>query len=83
MLKNLKNTWSLLSRKNKNYFIVVLLFSIVSSLLEVLSLGMVIPILGLILDPIYLQSLFFYENVMKILGDPDTTFFILYQPLLF
>ena len=78
MLKNLKNTWSLLSRKNKNYFIVVLLFSIVSSLLEVLSLGMVIPILGLILDPIYLQSLFFYENVMKLLGNPNTTLFTLY-----
>ena len=79
MLKNLINVWGLLSNKNKKYFIFVLFFSIISSFLEVLSIGMVIPILGLILDPVSLENFFFYDNVMKILGDPDTTLFILYS----
>ena len=64
--------------KIKNIFF-VLFFSIISSFLEVLSIGMVIPILGLILDPVSLKNFFFYDNVMKILGDPDITLFILYS----
>ena len=35
MINNLTNTWSIISKKNKNYFLLILILSLIASLLEV------------------------------------------------
>lgn len=65
MLYNLKNTWSIISKKNKNYFFLILILSLITTLLEVLSIGIIIPVLSFILEPASLENFFFLSLSSK------------------
>lgn len=79
MSKNLNNIWSLLTPKQKKFFYFFILLSFISSFLEVLSLGTIIPVLGSILDPSMFQKLFFYDKLINLLGNIDKNLFTIYS----
>ncbi len=78
MINNLTNTWSIISKKNKNYFLLILILSLIASLLEVLSIGIIIPVLSFILDPISLENFFFYPYLNKFINISNELVFTIY-----
>ena len=53
-MKFLTNFLSLLSKKEKIYFFLLVLSGVANTFLELLSIGLVIPLIGIILDPVAL-----------------------------
>ena len=58
-MKFLTNFLSLLTKKEKIYFFLLVLSGVANTFLELLSIGLVIPLIGLILDP---EALIFKLN---------------------
>jgi len=82
MLYNLKNTWSIISKKNKNYFFLILILSLITTLLEVLSIGIIIPVLSFILEPASLENFFFYPYLVNFIGISNELVFTIYLIIL-
>ena len=78
MLNNLKNSWSIISNKNKNYFFFILILSLIATLLEVLSIGVIIPVLSFILEPISLEKFFFYKYLSNLIDISNELVFTIY-----
>ena len=82
MLYNLKNTWSIISKKNKNYFFLILILSLITTLLEVLSIGIIIPVLSFILEPTSLENFFFYPYLINFIDISNELVFTIYLIIL-
>ena len=82
MLYNLKNTWSIISKKNKNYFFLILILSLITTLLEVLSIGIIIPVLSFILEPTSLENFFFYFYLINFIDISNELVFTIYLIIL-
>lgn len=82
MRNNLNNILFLLNDKQKRYFSYFIFLSLVSSFLEVLSLGTIIPVLGSVLDPDIFKDFFFYNWLVNFAGNINNTLFTIYSILL-
>ena len=86
-MKFLTNFLSLLTKKEKIYFFLLVLSSVANTFLELLSIGLVIPLIGMIIDPEalifklneYFPSLNFYNYTTQL----DLNNYIVYFLIIF
>ena len=65
----------LLSSREKRRLILIFLFMVFGAVLEVLSLGMVIPIIGLLTKPDYIESVKFHFSLFEGVSQSDVIIF--------
>jgi ATP-binding cassette, subfamily B, bacterial PglK len=87
MIKNIKETLSLLTSKEKNFFYYLVVLMLIGSLLEAVGLGLIIPFISVIIDIESFKLLNFipdsFTNFILSLGLKERVFFFSILILLF
>tara|TARA_A100001015_G_scaffold313634_1_gene421310 strand:+ start:973 stop:2703 length:1731 start_codon:yes stop_codon:yes gene_type:complete len=65
-MKNLFNLWYFLDNKDKNFFILIVCFSLFQGILEMLSIAIIIPFVTILLNPEGLMDIPFISNLINI-----------------
>lgn len=78
-MKNLKNFFYLLNKKEKNNFIILIFLITVVAILETISIGSIIPLIKIILDVNYIEQFknFLNINLLQKISNEKIIFFIL------
>ena len=63
-MKDFSKLWNLLEKKDKIYFLVLVILIFILAIFEVLSIAIVIPFVTLLLDPEALNNFKFF-NIIK------------------
>lgn len=68
MLKNLSKVYSILNSKQKIKLVLVLMLILISVFLESLSVGLIIPIMGIITNPNFFENFPYVVSIFNIIG---------------
>ena len=82
MLPLLKNLWSLLSPGEKGFFFLLVILMIFGAWLELLGLGMVIPLVAVLTDPAVLEKNRYLGYLYRLLSPSGSREFLFYLCLL-
>lgn len=63
MLSNLKEIWKFIDKKKKLNFFIIIFLTVLTSLMEVVSIGSVIPVLAIMLSPVGGINLSFLKEI--------------------
>lgn len=73
-----KKIFEILSKKERNKLIVILVLMFVGMLLEALSIGLVIPTIGILAEPSYLSKLPFLSNILHLSPELEQSVLVLW-----
>ncbi|HBS51491.1 MAG TPA: ATPase, partial [Coxiellaceae bacterium] len=82
-MTTLQKTWFLLTDKYKNYAIVLLFLMLIGGVLEMIGIGIIIPILGLIINSNFVDRYPIFIPLLKMLGNPNSQVLIIISMLFF
>ena len=67
---NIKNIFSLLTIKEKKSFWILLFLMLIGAVFEAFSIGMIIPILGIVSNDNIVETYPFFKTILDSLGNP-------------
>ena len=82
-MKLLKNFYKLLDKNLSKSFLLLIIFMIIGTLLEVFSIALIVPVLGIIVDNEFAQKYELFRAVLEYLGQPSDELLVLYVSILF
>lgn len=83
IVKRIIRLWAQLQRGSKIRLLLVLLLMLLAAFAEIFSLGLVLPFLGLLLDPELALQNKYVVNLMDLIGFDDRKKFMLFMTVLF